>query len=607
MAATVMISSGVIAQATGHNLQPLKATKALTNSSSKQHSQLVDQHKSRGIALWQEDFENGSNGWTTNIGTGNVEWTLTAVGNTGGFSPGPLESTTGFPNGSWMTADSDAQGTAGTAEVTTLTSPAITGLDAYPSLSLEFEQSFRQLNDDETTVEISPDNGMTWTAFPVNLNIGGNQSTPGAPVSQLISLNITSALNGGAQNLLIRFRWESFEGFTYAWNVDDISIIEALENDLRLDAVKYNEWFSDQAADFSTLEYSIFPAAQTRPLNFKSNFTNNGSADQTGVTMEVQLTDPMNDILFTASELLQTPFVSGASDSLSIPASNWTTLGRYYADFELLSDSVDQNPSDNVGRIWYEQSDYIFARDTGALDGNIDNLGEAYELGNWFNIATTSLLYGIDVAIDDASIVGTTIYGTIYDGNRDLLEETEEYEITTADLNAAGDANFVTLPFSTPVDVFENEDYLVMGGHFGGPDNVVIGTSGISPAQSSLIYDGALVDWFFVTNTPMVRMNFSPSVGIEDVAFENGLRLSSNMPNPFSDNTTINYELQENTKVTFRVMDMNGKVVFESLEGNKAAGPYTLNFNGTELANGLYNYSIITENSTVSKRMLVTH
>ncbi len=251
-------------------------------------------------------------------------------------------------------------------------------------------------------------------------------------------------------------------------------------------------------------------------------------------------------------------------------------------------------------------SSYTFARDTGALDGNYDNQGEAYELGNWYNIQNaTELLYGIDVAIDDASVVGTIIYGIIYDAARDPIDVTEEYEIQAGDLNAAGGSTFVTLPFSTPVDVFEGEDYLIMFGHFGGVDNVEIGTSGISPAQSSLIYDQPIDTWFFVTRTPMVRMNFNPSVGIEDEVFEHGIRLDQNFPNPFSGNSQITFEVDQTMNVAFEIHDLTGKMVQYMDLGKVTPGEHIMNIPADELSDGVYFYSLTTDDHSLTKRMIV--
>lgn len=540
-----------------------------------------------GITLYSEDFESGLNGWIIDAPSGNVEWTLTNTGNTAGFSPGPLESSTGFPIGSWVTADSDAQGTAGIQEVTTITSPPITNLNSYTSLILEFEQSFRQLNDDESTVEISPDGGANWTVYSINTEIVGNQSTPDAPVSQLISLNITDALNGGANDIRIRFRWVSFEGFTYAWNVDDVKLVEAPGNDLVVESVTYSEWFYDQAVDFSTLEYSVYPVNLLRPFEFKANVSNNGTNAQTGVNLIVNVDGPNNNdfnAMSTSVDLL-----SGESDSILVDG--YTPpgiIGNYDILFEVAQDQTDEVPSNNVAEKSFAVSQHVYARDLGSLDGVYDNQGDAYEIGNWFHVNNWgSTLHGIDVALSDQSDPGALIVAVLYDGDRDYITESEEYLIQASDLNGTGGDIFITLPLIDAIELDQDEDYLVVIKHFGGNDNVVVGTSGVSIPQTSLIYDVLVSTWFFVTSTPMVRMNLDPTVGI----FETSNSMGSEMmifPNPMNNIARIQFKLNESVDLQFEMIDAMGRSVQQQDLGKMGKGSHQIEVRSENLSPGIY-------------------
>lgn len=554
------------------------------DNTSKQTAQL---HAKAGSSLWSEDFENGLNGWTVDVAAGAVEWMTTTTGNTGGFTPGPLESTTGFSGGTWIVADSDLQGTAGIQEVTTITSPPITGLDGYPALLLSFEQSFRQLNDDQTTVEISPDGGITWTTFPVNEDVPGNQSTPGAPASELISLNISSALNGGASDLRIRFRWVSFEGFTYSWQVDDINLNEALTDDLVIEEVHYTEWDFDSADDFSDLEYSIYPVNQLREFKFEAVVHNNGINDQTGVTLNVEVDGPGgNDYSDSSSSLT---IASGEMDSLNItgyipPA----ILGDYSINYEIVQDQTDLDPSTNTASRSFSIEQYIYARDLGAMDGVYDNQGEAYELGNWFGISEDgNTLYAVDVALTNNTAVDAVVIAVVYDSNRDYITESEEYLVQASDLNGFGDGNFISLRLFDEVVLEEGEDYFVAVKHFGGNDNVEVATSGTSIAQTSLIFDTPVNDWFYVTSTPMVRMNLNESVGIAEA---NGslVEKMDMYPNPAAANTTLSFELVESAEVELSVVNVLGAEVIRTDMGHLAPGSYLQRLATNRLDAGTY-------------------
>ena len=68
-------------------------------------------------------------------------------------------------------------------------------------------------------------------------------------------------------------------------------------------------------------------------------------------------------------------------------------------------------------------------------------------------------------------------------------------------------------------------------------------------------------------------------------------------PNPFNPQTTIRYELASRTHVTLRVYDVSGAVVRTLVNGDKAAGSYSLTWNGRDdhgsaVSSGVYFYRI---------------
>ncbi|MBK9402920.1 MAG: T9SS type A sorting domain-containing protein [Ignavibacteria bacterium] len=81
--------------------------------------------------------------------------------------------------------------------------------------------------------------------------------------------------------------------------------------------------------------------------------------------------------------------------------------------------------------------------------------------------------------------------------------------------------------------------------------------------------------------------------------------LSQNFPNPFNPNTIINYQLATNSNVTIKVYDISGKEVLTLLNQFKVAGSYSINFNGSSFASGVYYYKIIAGNFISTKKMLL--
>jgi hypothetical protein len=186
-----------------------------------------------------------------------------------------------------------------------------------------------------------------------------------------------------------------------------------------------------------------------------------------------------------------------------------------------------------------------------------------------------------------------------------VIATTPEIEITAAMLGGTGSSNFTQLIFDSPVTLDANLDYMVTVQCFG---NIRIGVSGTSEAQTSFIYYISPTqgeDWFFTTSTPMVRMNFNPTVGIEAADRSNGAGLGQNVPNPANGTTMIPYELENASTVTLEVRDLSGKLVSVVNEGTRGPGSYRITLPLDQLAEGLYTYTLRTERGSLTKRLSV--
>jgi hypothetical protein len=78
--------------------------------------------------------------------------------------------------------------------------------------------------------------------------------------------------------------------------------------------------------------------------------------------------------------------------------------------------------------------------------------------------------------------------------------------------------------------------------------------------------------------------------------------VSQNYPNPSNPKSKIDFQLPFDGKVTLKVYDLLGREVVTLIDGNMAADFYTVEFNGSNLASGVYFYRMdITETSTLRK------
>jgi DNA/RNA endonuclease YhcR with UshA esterase domain len=80
--------------------------------------------------------------------------------------------------------------------------------------------------------------------------------------------------------------------------------------------------------------------------------------------------------------------------------------------------------------------------------------------------------------------------------------------------------------------------------------------------------------------------------------------LEQNYPNPFNPSTLISYSIPQNSFVTLKVYDILGNEVATLVNQTQSAGKYDVRFDATNLSNGVYIYSIKTENFTSTKKMI---
>jgi hypothetical protein len=82
-------------------------------------------------------------------------------------------------------------------------------------------------------------------------------------------------------------------------------------------------------------------------------------------------------------------------------------------------------------------------------------------------------------------------------------------------------------------------------------------------------------------------------------------RLSQNYPNPFNPKTIIAFSVGTYSYTSLRVYDILGREVATLEEGMKTPGSYSITFNGSQLASGVYYYRLQTENFVETKPMLL--
>ncbi len=92
----------------------------------------------------------------------------------------------------------------------------------------------------------------------------------------------------------------------------------------------------------------------------------------------------------------------------------------------------------------------------------------------------------------------------------------------------------------------------------------------------------------------------------ENNIINNDYQLLQNYPNPFNPATVISYQLPLNSEVNLDVYNLRGQKMSTLVNANQSPGEYSIEWNATGFASGIYFYVLRTSAGSVhSKRMIL--
>lgn len=98
---------------------------------------------------------------------------------------------------------------------------------------------------------------------------------------------------------------------------------------------------------------------------------------------------------------------------------------------------------------------------------------------------------------------------------------------------------------------------------------------------------------------PQTTTGITPVSGIEPIKFA----LYQNYPNPFNPVTKINFDIPNPGFTTLKVYDMTGSEVSSLVSQDLAAGSYSINFDASRLASGIYMYRLESNGNIQTEKM----
>lgn len=209
--------------------------------------------------------------------------------------------------------------------------------------------------------------------------------------------------------------------------------------------------------------------------------------------------------------------------------------------------------SDNLGTYWTEETGLVR-----------------------FSALGGSGTYAYDVTADGKVIVGSA---TLSSGEAKAFRWTQE--------TAAEDINEIyaelipdSLNISSAVAISPNGRYI---------------TGSATPIANNS------VGYAFLIDTGELNFLSEP----EPVQFPQKISLEQNYPNPFNPITNITFSIPKQSLVELVITDMLGKQVATLVQKNLQAGTYEYQFDGSQMASGIYFYMLKTNEKTMIKKMLL--
>lgn len=486
-----------------------------------------------------------------------------------------------------------------------------------PGVLLEFEQSFRAFNASQTWVGVSTD-GTTWTDYPVNTSVQSNSGT-----ANNVLLNI-SAIAANQATVYLRFVWDGGTTGGYGWMIDDLSLTEAFANDISQNALYSGDIIN-------SYEYTKIPQSQGTPLTVQAALTNNGYNTPTSVQSHVIVTNSSMAVELDATGgTLTGALAPGDEDTLTfVTTLDLSTLATgVYTITNIIEHSVADDVTSNDTLVTtLEITDNIYSHfDPDATSLFYSNPGykntgsyEGFQFGVQFEVNANTELHGVDFYVHPGNSGSTnyietstpqtvTIY--IYDATTDFQSPLfVGFREFTLDSYSPGmnTFNFHQADGTTgPISLSAGNVYRVAVEVLAG---FSLWSIGEIPDDdfSSLMYGpfgaGGATAWFSNSVEVGMNMNLDASLGIENED-NNAFTIGQNVPNPFDNNSIIQYTLDEGADVSVTFTDASGKIVKTINRGTQNAGAYQIEIDGNEFAQGIYFYTFKIGDKELTKRMI---
>ncbi|TXC81797.1 T9SS type A sorting domain-containing protein [Luteibaculum oceani] len=506
-------------------------------------------------------------------------------------------------------------------------------------------------------INIFPFDGVTNVGGNRNVRSGGDNFTI-VPIGTEVFAN-----EADLSNVVFRFTWDGSvvdaNGQTsnvYYWGLDDISIEVASTTDLLITDADYG----DPVGDW---DYRKMPEQFIDGYPMRVEVTNNGS-DAASFRAYVELTnDALGKTVTDSTDLIT---IGGFSDTAIVYPTftsydinedwlgEWSITHYIKADASTPDKIVNSLDTFQVVPIEVTTSLWSHARDwTGGVtvtrehrDGARPGMGIAQAIELPPNVSTARLMK-MRAALHDTIAGDEDSRITVPNQMDFVLEEYPDFNIngtasetfltiyfneSTNEVNGqieindqqARDTRLTKEGMATPVEIIgdaynvltdepftdinrEDDYHIVLRPNE--PINVcAAGDNGDNGTRIYGNYGSAGEQWWIGDAAVLLDLFVEPLDKHKNIADNEkalSFQLAQNSPNPFNGVTEIAYNLETAGNVSFRVMDITGKIVENRASERMNAGKHVVSVDASNYNSGIYFYTLTVDGESITKKMIV--
>lgn len=313
------------------------------------------------------------------------------------------------------------------------------------------------------------------------------------------------------------------------------------------------------------------------------------------------------------AQVTPTPFFTNFYDSTSTFNGDLLTVGSiveaYDPDGILCGTFTVQTPGHFGFMPVYGDDDQTAGVDEGAQDGDVISFminGRDAAVVSGTNTWTNQTNKQVELSVSN-SIVGLSFVTPFADG---LVAPGHTFQMSAEVQNDGDGLDFfgITAAVDQPgwtVTIADTVFYAAMGAtatvYF---DVTVPVFPGDTTGTVTIEVFSGLDIGTKIFDTAMLYVSIT-DIGDGGDVLPDGFALNQNYPNPFNPTTTISFSLAVASQTRLEVYDMLGRRVEVLDLGGLTAGDHSVEFDGSELASGVYFYRLVTEDRSISKKMML--